>query len=224
MEEKKKYTFEEKLKVYNKAQHHPVIHINTTFEAMANAIGDVLDDRDYEIQDVLDDYLNYCYTDGLIPVSDAWKYMRMQLAGTTLEFNLKNNIYYDSIDRGFRAHDYLGLYTRKSVRAIGKLTDIITAIHEEDGTTTFTVEKGKLTDEMKKRIAFAAEDGKNYGYDLKKPHRFFFVEKFYETDFKKVTPRAPMGTRIFDLTQVLGTDDIPDTEELAQALKEKSWT
>ena len=88
MEEGKKAIFEEKLKEYNEKQHHPIIHINTTFEAMANAISDVLDDRDYEMQDVLADYLNYCYTDGLIPVSDAWKYMRMQLAGTTLDFNV----------------------------------------------------------------------------------------------------------------------------------------
>ncbi|MBQ3514614.1 MAG: hypothetical protein IJA32_12620 [Lachnospiraceae bacterium] len=61
------------MKQYNESQRYPVIHINTTFETMANAIGDILDDRDYDMQDVLADYLNYCYTDGLIPVSDAWK-------------------------------------------------------------------------------------------------------------------------------------------------------
>ena len=57
MEEGKKAIFEEKLKEYNEKQHHPIIHINTTFEAMANAISDILDDRDYEMQDVLADYL-----------------------------------------------------------------------------------------------------------------------------------------------------------------------
>ncbi len=44
MEAGKKNAFEEKLKEYNEEQKHPVIHINTTFEAMANAISDVLDD------------------------------------------------------------------------------------------------------------------------------------------------------------------------------------
>ena len=92
MEENKKAAFEEKLKQYNESQRYPVIHINTTFEAMANAIGDILDDRDYDMQDVLADYLNYCYTDGLIPVSDAWKYMRMQLAGATFDFNISSNV------------------------------------------------------------------------------------------------------------------------------------
>lgn len=68
-------------------------------------------------------------------------------------------------------------------------------------------------------------DGDSHGYDLRTiEHRYFFVEKFNETDFKKVTPRAPMGTRIFDLTQVLETDNIPDTEELAQRLMNENWS
>ena len=73
MESGKKAAFEEKLKQYNVSQRYPVTHINTTFEELANAVRMVLDDRDYDMQDVLADYLNYCYTDGLIPVSDAWK-------------------------------------------------------------------------------------------------------------------------------------------------------
>ena len=48
--------------------------------------------------------------------------------------------------------------------------------------------------------------------------------KFYPTDFKKITPKAPMGTRIFDLSQLLGTDDIPKVEQLAEILKEKTWS
>lgn len=223
MEAGKKNAFEEKLKEYNEGQKQPVIHINTTFEAMANAISDVLDDRDYDMQDVLADYLNYCYTDELIPVSDAWKYMRMQLTGTTFDFNISSNVYYDKAERGFRAHDTLGLYKNKSVRAIGKVIARITAVETENG-IAYNAEFGELTDDRKSVIAEAMADGDLHGYDLRTiEHRYFFVEKFYETDFKKVTPRAPMGSRIFDLTQVLGTEDIPDTEELAQRLMNKSW-
>lgn len=224
MEEGKKAEFEEKLKAYNEKQTHPVIHINTTFEDMANAVSDILDDRDYEMQDVLSDYLNYCYTDGLIPVSDSWKYLRMQLAGTTLDFNVSAGVYYDNAERGFRAHDFLGLYKNKSVRAVGKVIARITAVETEDG-VKYNAEYGDLTDERKEIIAKAMADGDSHGYDLRSiEHRYFFVDKFYETDFKKITPRAPMGTRIFDLTQVLGTEDIPDTEELAQRLMDESWT
>ena len=224
MESAKKTAFEVKLKEYNEKQAHPVIHINTTFEALANAISDVLDDRDYEMQDVLADYLNYCYNDGLIPVSDSWKYMRMQLAGTTFDFNISSNIYYDNAEHGFRAHDTLGLYRNKSVRAIGKVVARITAI-EKGGGIKFKAEFGALTEDRKETIRKAMADGDSHGYDLRSiEHRYFFVEKFYETDFKKVTPRAPMGSRIFDLTQILGTDQLPDTEQLADLLKKETWT
>lgn len=48
MAEDKLVKFEKQLKEYNATQKYPVIHINTTFEELANAIQDGLDDRDYE--------------------------------------------------------------------------------------------------------------------------------------------------------------------------------
>ncbi len=86
MKSEKKIEFEEHLKAYNATQTYPVMHVNTTFEDIIDAIRDVIDNRDYEMQDVLDDYLNYCYNDKLIIVSDSWKRMRVQLAGTTFNF------------------------------------------------------------------------------------------------------------------------------------------
>ena len=55
--------FETKLKEYNRKNNpkSPIRHINTTFEELINAIQATIDDRDYKMQDVLDDYLNYCY-------------------------------------------------------------------------------------------------------------------------------------------------------------------
>ena len=224
MSAEKLVDFEKQLKEYNESQTYPVIHINTTFEMMANAIRDVIADRDYEMQDVLDDYLNYCYKDGLIPVSDSWKYLRMQLAGTTLDFNVNNNVYYDNAERGFRAHDYLGLYKQKSVRAIGKICARITAIETEEG-IKYTPEFGELTEGRKQMIAKAMADGDSHGYDLRTiEHRYFFVEQFYETDFKKISSGGSMGTRIFDLTTLLGTEEIPDVEQIAELLRNQSWS
>lgn len=202
--------------------------MNTTFETMANSIREALDDRDYDMLEVLEDYLNYCYNDGLISKSDSWKFMHVQLAGTTFDFNKENNVYYDNDDRGFRPHAILGLYKNKSVRAIGKVISIITAVETENGIENgikYNVEKGKLTDEKKNVIARAIMDGDSHGYDLRSiEHRYFFVEKFYDTDFKKITPRAPMGTRVFDLTQVLETEHIPKVKNLAEDLQTKTWT
>ncbi len=225
MAKEKREDFERQLKEFNSTQEYPVIHVNTTFELLTDAIKAELDEHlDYEMKEVLDDYLDYCYTDGLIPVSDSWKYLRMQLAGRTLEFNVKNNVYYDSVERGFRAHDYLGLYSQKSVRAIGKICARITAVQTQEG-IKFNAEFGELTKERKDMIIKAMDDAVSYGYDLKtKEHRYFFVNNFYETDFKKVTPGGCMGSRIFDLTKVLEVDEIPkEVDEMARFLRDKNW-
>ena len=224
MLESKKADFEQQLKDYNDTQTHPVIHINTTFEGIANAIHEVIDDRDYEMQEVLEDYLNYCFNDGLITVSDSWKFMRMQLAATTLDFNVREDIYYDNAERGFRAHDYLSLYKNKSIRAVGKICARILAVETIDG-MQYEAEYGELTEERKDKILRAIIDGDGYGYELRSiKHRYFFVEKFHETDFKKITPRAPMGSRVFDLTQILETDQLPSTQAIAELLKTKTWS
>lgn len=50
-----------------------VMHVNTIFKRMVDAIRDVIDDRDYEMKDVLD-YLNYCYKDKplLFQINEAY--------------------------------------------------------------------------------------------------------------------------------------------------------
>jgi len=53
--------------------------------------------------------------------------------------------------------------------------------------------------------------------------RYFFIEKFYGTDFKKITSRAPMGSQVFDLTQILETEKLPGTKEIAELLNAKTW-
>lgn len=86
----------------------------------------------------------------------------------------------------------------------------------------------KVEDAIKgfsERIAKAMEEGKRFGYDLENnEHRYFFVEKFYETDFRKITPRAPLGTRIFDLSDIVGISSrYEDVSKIAEDLKTKTW-
>ena len=107
-----------------------VKHINTTFEELANFIKNLLDNRDYEMQDIIEDYFSYCNENGLI--SDSWKYMQIQPVGTTFDFNMKNNVYYNGNGTKFRAHEYIGLYKNKSVCAIGKIKLIVRTLKEKD--------------------------------------------------------------------------------------------
>lgn len=219
MKNKKMVNFDKRLKEYNLTQKYPVMHVNTTFERISEAIQELIDNKDYEMQEVLDDYLSYCYKDNLI--ADSWKRMKMQLCGATYDFNVKENLYYNGINRPFSAHDYIGLYKEKSVKAIGKIEAIITANITDTG-IEYEAELGELTDFRKTQIDKAIVDGKNYGYVLTN-ERYFFVERFYETDFRKVSSGGSMGSKNFDLTQVLDIDQLPHTQEIAELLKQKTW-
>lgn len=221
MDADKKAAFDERLNTFNQTQSPPILHINTTFERIAMAIQEVIDERDYEMQEVLDDFINYCMNDNLICVPDAWKYMRVKRAGATFDENVQESMYYDDIEHGFRPHDYIGLYADKSVRAIGKICAIITAVYT-DGEPDYHVERGSLSDAIKDAINRARQNGRKYGYELNNT-RFFFVERFYPTDFRKITPRALMGTRIFDLSKLLGTESLPNTERIAEDLQNMTW-
>lgn len=222
MNSEKKKDIGKEIEQFNANQQYPVIHINTTFDGIIKAIREFLNENDYEMHEVLDDYMNYCFHDNLIISPDSWKWMRVQLARTTFDFNVKENVYYDNVARGFSAHDYLGLYKEKSVRAIGKISAIVVSETLENGTETYKTEFGNYTSEMKLRIDKAIHDGRKYGYTMTNL-RYFFVDKFYETDFKKVTPRAPMGTRFFDLSKILEADQLPAIKDIANILRAKTW-
>lgn len=206
---------------YNKENSANIIHKHLTFKELIRFVRDEINDRDYDLMNIVDDYEDYCYLEGLIP--DSWKRMRVQLACTTLKLNKELNLYYENATRGFSEHEYLGLYNQKSVRAIGKINAIATAVYENDNLKV-VVESGNIKADMEEKIKIAIEQSKKFDYDLVNyKHRYFFVDKFYETDFKKVTPYAPMGTRFFDLCDVLQTDNLPDVETIAELLCTKTW-
>lgn len=217
----KKVEFEKKLKEYNAMQKYPVIHINTTFENLVTAIQDVIDDRDYEMKEVLDDYLDYCFSDCLI--EDGWKHMRMQVVGKTIKFNVANNICYDIAKLGFRPHEYLGLYDDKRVKYIGKICAQIIAVETENGINCIS-DFGDITDERRQKIGKDMDDGDTHGYDIRsRKYSCFFVEKFYKTNFYKTTKGGARKNVFFDLSKLLGTEELPSVETIAECLKEKTW-
>ena len=200
MNHDKKLEFDKQLAEYNSTLSRPIIHINTTFEMMLNAITDIIDDRDYEMIDVIEDYKDYCYKDHLIPISDSWKYMRMQLAGVTLQFNIENKVYYEKASRNFRAHDYLGLYSNKSVRAIGKVCARIIAVYTENG-LEFEAEYGELTEERKATIRLAVLDGDKHGYDLRNIKHRYFLSKSFTKQISRKIPQEHQWEREYSILQ-----------------------
>jgi hypothetical protein len=195
-----------------------IVHKHLTFEDIIKEIREILTEQDYEFSEILDDYEEYCYSQSLI--KDGWKKMRAIVAGTTLEINKKLNLYYDNAERGFSSHDYLGLYSKKAVRAIGKICNTVIA---KPVNGKIEIIQGNATNEQKMKIKAAIEDSVQYGYNLVLPRIYFFVEKFYETLFRKNTPYPIQKTKFFDLTEILDSTKLPSTDKIAELLKNKEW-
>lgn len=201
-----------------------IIHKHMTFEELIEKVEENLDDRDYEMLDILNDFRNFCYDTGLM--SYSWKWLKIRAVGATYETNRKLNLYYDGAEsRGHSGFDYLGLYTNKNVRAVGRIISRIVA-NIDNGNLNYSLEQGEINDEIKNRIIAAIEDSKSYGYNLIDiPHRFFVVDSFVETDFRKDSKGGLWGDRSIDLFDLLKKNINKETtsSELAEALKGRTW-
>ena len=184
---------------------------------------DIVDERDSEIMAVLDDYKKYCFDEKLIPDDENW--MRAIVAGTTLEDNLKYDFYYDQASRGYSGHGYIGLYKGKSIRAIGKLKKTVVA-ELVNGEVSYINESGEVAtkeeiEKIKEAIVHAESE---YGYNLKTvKHRYFIVEHFYPTDFKKASKNPIQKSKYFNLAEMFKSKTLPKTDEIASILDGKTW-
>lgn len=208
---------------FNRENHCNIKHVHMTFQRLIEMVRSVVNDRDVEMLDIIEDFSQYAYSSNLLP--DDWKTMRMVLVGTTFEDNLENNLYYHGLERGYSAHKYIGLYRDKSIRAIGE----IEAIVERDiigGKGKVKVIQGIMPADGIERINKAIKSGaEKHGYHLEsEPHVFFLVKKFYLTDFRKTSPGGSIGSKLFDLCEVLGVQSLPNhVDEIAVKLQEKVW-
>lgn len=151
--------------------------------------------------------------------------MRMVLANQTLIPNLTFNIYYHPDYRGYREHNYIGLYGNKSIRAIGKIANIVRAHLDENNNLIIESSKNFVKRDEEVRIKAIINEAYDREWDISEGHLFFCVDKFYETNFVKVSIGASMGTKFFDLRKTLNIQDCKiETEEIAKLLRGKEWT
>lgn len=214
--------FQVKLDEYNAKNKMAIKHINITFNDLIKAMEDIIDERDTDIFAILEDFKDYCLYEDLLPDKDKW--LRAITSGTTFEDNIDLNMYYDQSSRGFTDHGYIGLYKDKRINAIGKIKKIIKAVYKDDKLVCSTVEgEDPLPNEIE-NIEEAIKRSSNYGYDLRNiEHNYFIVDNFVRTNFIKASKYPLFRTKLFNLTDILKTDKLPSTEEIAKILDGKTW-
>ena len=213
---------ETEIQRFNTANNVSIKYIPTTFQQIVDKFNNILEDYDFELIQIIDDYENYCIHDNLI-TDDEYR-MRAVTCGWTLQENFQYSLYYDKVEDGYSDHSYIGIYSDKSVRGIGKLENIIEADLLPNGQLQIKNSTSTPTAQQKQNIIQVIAAAKqNNNWDIATGHNFFCVEKFYPTDFHKTTKYPLQGTKFFNLKTELGLTTLPTTDKIADLLKTKTW-
>jgi hypothetical protein len=207
---------------FNQNNTKSVTFISTTFKDIVEIIRAQIDPYDFSFLEIISDFEDYCKTDKLI--LDGKSLMRVVPCGKSFDENFEYDCYYDSYDRKYSSHEYIGIYADKKIQGVGKIVNIIVASQENNELEIIDSMDIVVTDKQKTSIKALIEAAwSNNGWDISTKHRYFFVDKFYKTNFEKVTKFPLQGTKFFNLLDFLKLKKLPSTEEIAKLLNEKTW-
>ncbi len=176
-----------------------------------------------ELREIIEDYDALCRDEGLI--SDEHRRMMVVAVGRTFRENLELGLYYAPVQRGFQPHRFLGLYQGKSVRAIGERENLVAA-NLINGKLHISNTESPVSPDQERRITSAMKLAPSHGYSVESGHRFFLVNRFVETHFRKTSSGGLFGKRYFDLHEELEFSDsatLPDVSEIASRLQDCTW-
>lgn len=146
--------------------------------------------------------------------------------GKSFDENDQYRMYYCPADWSRRAAAFLGIYTQKSVRRLGRIDKIVTC-DIDMGQGTLKLAKGsQANEEERQRIIGAARDARNrnYDWDITRGYKFYLCDEWVEIDFVKISPYGIQGHRYFDLREVLGLGALPGSlAKLGQLLSAETW-
>lgn len=196
--------------------------INITFRDIVKAFNTSINDYDFQLKEIIDDYQSYCFSEKLI--NDEEFRIKIIPCGGSYELNMKYGAYYMPSNRGTSEHTYIGVYTNKAVIGIGKIVNEID-VEFINGEPIINRKKYEVTKEQENIIIdMEKETREKIGWDLSLcEHKFYIVEKFYETNYKKDSPGGIQGHRYYNLKEVLGVEELPKLDIIAEKLKQLIW-
>ncbi|HEX3739427.1 MAG TPA: hypothetical protein VHV29_06845 [Terriglobales bacterium] len=192
-----------------------------SFEEIIRIMRECLSDHDEEMTALVNDYESFCSEWGLLP-RDRYT-MFVPTCGASFQDNLDFALYYCPVQYSRRKAKYLGVYSNRSVRAVGEIVKIVPCNINLTSNEVVTADDQKLTASEKERIIAATRKAPVHDYDVTVGHKFFLCERMTTTEFRKITPGPLRGFCYFDLEKELGGKVPDNTEELASALRTHTW-
>ena len=200
------------------AEHPDVIFKPVTYETICRAVSGLFKEYEYEIREIVDDYVEYCNETGLFDQSSHL--MRIVPCGQSLKINMQYGVYFHPSDRGYTNHSFVGIYAEKAVQSIWAI-DAVFDVELVDRRLSKRLVQGRDTDQYDESIiSIIGAARRECGYEVASGHRFF-CGKPQDTDFRKVSRGGMQGPRFINLEELLG--DVDDVAIIAQELRKKTW-
>ena len=196
------------------AEHPHVLFKNVTFEALCQEAAALYSDYEYEMVELIQDFVDYC--DELELRNQMRDRLRIVPCGTSFTVNLRYGIYFQPSDRGYTSHKYVGIYKDKTVSAIWELDSVFDVTYV-DGNLTRELVQGRETDNYDDKLISIIRDARvECGYEIELGHRFFCGD-LKHTEFRKSSSGGIMGARFINLADTVG--EFTDTQDLANKLR-----
>lgn len=211
---------------------------STTFSELSNLVGQETAEFRLELNALIEEFRAFVSAQGLTEPSENW--MLINPCGTSFEQNAKFHLYHDQPWRSKRYCKYLGCYRDKSVRLVGKVRKVVVAHFDEDQVvvdqainlpwiTENSLTLSQQDEDVIRKVAYASP------YALRdETVRYYFVDRFVETNFVKTSRNGIQGHMYFQLDNREGGNDgivpeifqdhEPTIDEIAGALSGKIWS
>lgn len=207
-------------KVLYEKKYSGISFASITYEQIYRVISSTLHESDYEMTEVLEDYFALCNEQKLINTES--RTLLGVTAGQSLNENLQFNLYYDPANRTHsHKFKYIGLYSQKSIVAIGKITKEVVCDLKNNKLVAPTGKRLNLTQDEQKRIYNVIVNTKYF--NLKQGSRFFLVDNFYKTNFTKTSFSSLRGKKYFWLDEISGFKEGMTAKDLALLLNNRHW-
>lgn len=208
-----------------KAQAHKVAFVAATYRSMLDALeGACAGERD--LADILDDYRAFLGGEGLLP--DRHRKLAAIPGGTSWRENVAHGAYFEPASRNSKSVQaaFLGTYHNKHVSHVGRIEAVAVCRVANGALHIDEEELGPLTEAHRTRIAAIVEAAIYYPGLGTEPIRYYLVDRFAETDLRKISSGGMRGLRYFDVAELAGVSDVPQdarAEDVAEMLRGTSY-
>ncbi|SDY29573.1 PD-(D/E)XK nuclease family protein [Citreimonas salinaria] len=191
-----------------KALENGITFAATTYRELLEAL-EVACSDDPELRQIFDDYQTFIGGESLLP--DQHRKLVAMLCGQSWRENIAHGAYFEPAQRNpkwTRAH-FLGIYRLKRISHVGRLVAAAVCRKENGDLIVEAEEFGSLSAEHRDRIRAIIGEAEVYfrGF-ASAPHRYYLVDRFAETDVRKVSSGGMMGHRYLDIAELGQTDEL----------------